>query len=350
MNTPDPTLLNSPSIFRKTVRFLERGLLLFGGSGSLGVLGLMFLTLGSDFRPAFELASHFSFHAFVFCVCLLIAQGLLYLIRRNSSTSGDRWRRRLIFLLIPTIYFSWVVAPWRLLPFASNKTADDAVKILIWNALLSNDSAADVKKLVEREKPDIVALIEVNPEMERDLEELKKEYPFWHSKAAWNSGGMTVLTRLPDTEFTVIYPGDHWMPAIELTHKPTGAEQPVRILTVHTVSPQPANGRRTIQRNKQLASISKWASEQTIPAMIVGDFNITPWSPSFWRLMRNGRLQDSSWYRGYLPSFPATAGMFGIPIDQALANDKIEFLTRRNLYESHSSDHCPVVVEFRVKK
>ena len=205
-------------------------------------------------------------------------------------------------------------------------------------------------KFVEREKPDIVALIEVNPELDRALDKLKEQYPAWDSKAAWNSGGMMVLSRLPKTSFEVLYPGNHWMPAIELSFQPSDDSPPFRVLTVHTVSPKPAAGNRTRERNQQLASISEWAKKQTSPAMIVGDFNVSPWSPSFGRLLRDGHLLDSSWYRGYLPSFPASYGKLGIPIDHALANDQIEFLSRRNLYEMHSSDHCPVLVEVRIKK
>jgi endonuclease/exonuclease/phosphatase (EEP) superfamily protein YafD len=350
MNTNAIETEKPPSVARRIVRFFERGLLLIAGSVGMGIWCIMFLTLASDLRPAFELASHFSYHALIGCFCLLAAQGFLYLIRRNSTTSSDRWRRRIVFALIPLIYFSWVVAPWRLLPLASDKNADDKIKILIWNVLLTNSQATEIVKFVEREKPDIVALIEVNPDLDHELDKLKVQYSASSSKPAWNSGGMVVMSRLPETSFDILYPGNHWMPAIELSHQPSGVSQPLRILTVHTVSPKPAEGYRTIQRNHQLASISEWASKQTSPAMIVGDFNVTPWSPSFRRLMDAGRLLDSSWYRGYLPSFPASLGMLGIPIDHVLGNNQIEFLSRRNLYETHNSDHCPVVVEVRVRK
>jgi endonuclease/exonuclease/phosphatase (EEP) superfamily protein YafD len=350
MNTNATDSLKSPSTTRWFLRFLERGLLLVAGSLGLGIWLVLFFSMGSDLLPVFELASHFSCHALIGCFCLLTSQGFFYLIRRNSATSRDRWRRRLIFVLIPLVYFVWVVAPWRLLPLASDKNVNDKIKILIWNVLLHNEDSTEIMKFVEREKPDIVALIEVNPKMDQELDKLKVQYPAWKSNAAWNSGGMVVLSRLPESSFTVLYPGNHWMPAIELSHQRSGESQPLRILTVHTVSPKPIEGNRTLDRNRQLDSIAEWANEQNNPAVIVGDFNVSPWSPSFSQLMKKARLIDSSWYRGYLPSFPASLGMFGIPIDHVLANDQVEFLSRRNLYETHNSDHCPVIVEVRPKK
>lgn len=316
----------------------------------LGVWCVMLLRLFSDVHPAFELATHASFHAFVGCLLLLGGLWILYYLRRHSLLSGDRWRRRLIFVLVPLIFFVWVVSPWRLLPLNSSKKADDSIKILMWNMLLVNQQPDDVFKLIEREKPDVVALIEVNPEVGRKLVQLKDKYPTQLSRADWSAGGIAMISRFPEAEFTSFNPGGYWMPAIEFSLRQEGWSEPLRILSVHTLSPKPTAGERTSVRDKQLASITEWGVKQTNnPAVLVGDFNITPWSPPFWRLLKAAKLKDSSWYFGYLPSFPAKLGRIGIPIDYALYNDHVEILSRRNLYEPHESDHCPVIVEVRVK-
>ncbi len=283
------------------------------GSIGLGIWGVMLLRLLSDRHPAFELATHASFHAFVGCLLLLVVLWILYLIRRHSALSGDRWRRRLIFVLLPLVFFIWVVSPWRLLPLNATKKSDESIKILTWNMLLVNERPDDVFALIEREKPDVVALIEVNPEVGRKLGKLKDKYPTQLSRADWSAGGIAMLSRFPDAEFTSFNPGDFWMPAIEFSLKREGWEAPLRILAVHTLSPKPTAGERTSVRDKQLASITEWGVKQNNPAMIVGDFNITPWSPPFWRLLNAAKLKDSSWYFGYLPSFPASSGGLVFP-------------------------------------
>jgi endonuclease/exonuclease/phosphatase (EEP) superfamily protein YafD len=345
----ETTSVDRPSFFRRLLRFLERGLLLVTGSIGLGIWGVMLIRMLSDIHPAFEMATHASFHAFLGCLLLLCFLWVLYLLRRRSSTSSDRWRRRLIFVVIPLVYFFWVVEPWALIPLQSTKKAEDSIRVFAWNMLLVNEKPDEVLKFIEREKPDIIALIEVNPMMDQRLQALADKYPTKYSRAAWNAGGMLVLSRFPEAKFTSIQPGGFWMPAIEMSLQREGWKAPFRMLTVHTLSPKPTAGERTLVRNSQLDTISKWGADQANPAMVVGDFNISPWSPPFWRLLEGAKMSDSSRGYGYLPSFPAALGRLGIPIDYALYNREVEILSRSTLYEPHKSDHCPLVVDFRVK-
>ncbi|MFN9916132.1 MAG: endonuclease/exonuclease/phosphatase family protein, partial [Pirellulaceae bacterium] len=127
-----------------------------------------------------------------------------------------------------------------------------------------------------------------------------------------NAGGMLVLSRFPGTTFRTLYPGDAWMPAIAACFHVAGPNQPLpqryAILGVHTFSPKLFQLGRTSQRDQQLKSLAEWSKARSEPAMIIGDLNITPWSPPFWRLLLTGQLRDSSWQQGYFPSWPAVLG------------------------------------------
>jgi endonuclease/exonuclease/phosphatase family metal-dependent hydrolase len=142
------------------------------------------------------------------------------------------------------------------------------------------------------------------------------------------------------------------MPAIELNikraSKEDGAKRDLSILGVHTFSPQLDDGTRILKRNQQLDGIAQWAieraSEKTSGSIVIGDFNITPWSPPFWKLLKDGRLSDSSWYRGYFPSWPAGLSMGAIQIDHALVSENVKILERRVLPDTGLSDHRPIVI------
>ena len=155
------------------------------------------------------------------------------------------------------------------------------------------------------------------------------------------------MSRLPNSSFRTIYPAEYWMPAIELEVQRAGGVGRLSLLGVHTVSPHAEDGKRTEFRNQQLKALANWASDRQSGAIIIGDLNVTAWSPPFWRLIEEGRLVDSSWYRGYFPSWPTMLQKLGIPIDHALVNDKIKVLDRRNIYGRSGSDHYPIVVSIQ---
>jgi endonuclease/exonuclease/phosphatase (EEP) superfamily protein YafD len=353
MTNPPGSSPESPSAIRGLLRFLERGVLLVAGSVGLGAWVLMAARWFSDFHPAFELATHTSFHVFVSCLGLLVAEAILYRFRRGSLNSGSRWRRRLVFTAVPLLFFTWIVEPWKLLPLTAPGKGTPSLKILAWNVLLINHETSEVVELIQREKPDLVALIEVSPVLGEHLKTLDEAYPYQLSKAAWHAGGMVLLSRIPETKFDLIYPGQSWMPAIAAQLSlvsEDGDTNRVNVLSVHTLSPKPVDGSRTAVRNKQLGSLAEWSNQQSSPNMIVGDLNISPWSPPFWKLLKEGNLKDSTNYRGYFSSWPAGLGRLGIPIDHALLSPQLEVIERRNLYFSDNSDHCPVIVTIGWKK
>src|SRR5690606_23755935 len=67
------------------------------------------------------------------------------------------------------------------------------------------------------------------------------------------------------------------IPAVEA--EVAWAGQTVRMLCVHAMPPH--NARAASWRDAQLNAAAEWARAQKGPAVIVGDFNATPWSYAF---------------------------------------------------------------------
>ncbi len=329
------------------LEFAERGLLLAIGSFAMVAWTLMLTRFFSNFHPFLELATHTSFHVFVGCLFVLLLEALFLLVRRRSINAGPRWRRRLAFTLIPFLFYGWVTTPWRMLPLKKAEQAAGSIKILSWNMLLVNRNYEEVLELVRREQPDIVLVIEMSPLTSKHLESLRDEYPHNLWLPAWDGCGIGMMSRIPNSSFRAIYPADYWMPAIELEVERASGAGRLSLLGVHTVSPHADDGKRTKLRDAQLEALGDWASERQNSSMIIGDFNITAWSPPFWKLLEEGRLKDSSWYRGYFASWPTMFQKLGITIDHALVNDKIKVLDRRNIYDRSHSDHYPIVISIQ---
>ncbi len=122
-----------------------------------------------------------------------------------------------------------------------------------------------------------------------------------------------VLSRVPVTDPQ--HPADprFGRSAVEFTL--TGAS-PIDIVAFGTDSPTtPARAR---ERDRALDAAARWSRAHGARRIVMGDFNATPWSPSFGRLLQHGQLRDSLDGFGIQPSWPESNVLIRIPIDHAL--------------------------------
>jgi endonuclease/exonuclease/phosphatase (EEP) superfamily protein YafD len=85
---------------------------------------------------------------------------------------------------------------------------------------------------------------------------------------------------------------------------------------------------------------------------MVGDFNLTPWSPRFRRLVDHGlvdesdRLVDAGLGFGVRPTWHVLPGFLGgLRIDQVLVNRHVRPLSHK-ITRAVGSDHRGVLVDF----
>ena len=286
-------------------------------------------TLISSFHPLLELASHCSLHALVGGVVLLP------LVR----WVGDRG----LFLVLGTClaYLVFVVQPWTLLPLQNNTLNDgeSSIKVLSWNVLVSNSSSDTIKSVIEDEDPDVVVLIEVRPGLIEDLGFDEAEYPTIVQQPSWGGEGIAVLSRVPGTKVDLVDFAFEYQPGIVTSLGIDGKQ--IKLVGLHTLSPVPLY--RAAVRDLQIQAVCKW-SERSEPLCICGDFNTTPWTRPFQRLLESG-FHDFRAYVGNCPSWPASLGSLGIPIDHVLTKGNCRVFNRKVIRKQVGSDHFPVAFE-----
>lgn len=146
---------------------------------------------------------------------------------------------------------------------------------------------------------------------------------------------LIALTRDVRAEATVHQPTDHPRDAlVEVSLELDG--EPVRLLATHPVSPLTAQ--RAAQRDQTLAWIAEWVGRQATPVIVMGDLNITPWSPEYRAFMDATGLVDSHRGHGLQPSYPVRLGPLGIPIDHLWHSPELTTVERR-LGPSFGSNH-----------
>jgi endonuclease/exonuclease/phosphatase (EEP) superfamily protein YafD len=77
---------------------------------------------------------------------------------------------------------------------------------------------------------------------------------------------------------------------------------------------------------------------------VMGDMNITPWSPVMRDFLEQNRLKDSALGHGIHPTWFSHSLMFGIPIDQILHGSGVVILDR-HVGPEIGSDHFPVTAD-----
>lgn len=222
--------------------------------------------------------------------------------------------------------------------------ASASLRVLAINVFARNRQYDRVIEYVRRERPDVLVLLEVTPEWESALQrQLKPEFAFSWSRATGARAGMSMMSRLPPLESREIDLGGTGDPSLLLTLQRADA----RITVLGTHLYWPLGPSTAAVRNRQLDGIARAARERHTPLAIVGDLNITPFSPHFARTLRDGGLSSCANGFGLPATWPARFPPLFIQIDHCLMSEGV---SARNFRVGPyvGSDHYPVSVELTV--
>lgn len=198
------------------------------------------------------------------------------------------------------------------LPFGESQQpqalpATGAIRAMSFNLNLANPDMPAVARQIEQAGPDLLLLIEVTPAQWQALAALRRTYPHGCGQPRNDPFGMALLSRLPLRDCSV----EGELPAIVARL----AERPLTLVGLHP--PPPLNAELAGIRHGQLRH---WGARLANRAEVVvlGDLNLTPWSPLYRDLLVTAGLRDARAGRGYFATWPAPLGAVGLPLDQAL--------------------------------
>lgn len=288
----------------------------------------------------FEMASHTQWHFAIGMICIVLLDLILRWWCRWRAPIASRILHAAI-LLVPTVYLSSVTEPWTALPvhqFYGIRQPTKPISIASWNVFIQNHEFETIQKTIESLDADIVLLIEVTPEHQKSLSRLSKSYRHVLWAPRTNTQGLAILSRIPGTKLREVVLGKSQMLALEAT-VPAGkfSDQPIRLLGVHTASPN-QHGRFRI-RDEQLQDVAKWVEQSASQTIVIGDLNITPWSPGFQDFLKRTGLVDTRRFRGFFATWPCGLGIAGIPIDHALVSQGLKIIDRECGFPTIDADH-----------
>lgn len=262
------------------------------------------------------------------------------------TVAMSRWRKTGYAILAVALVNLVVVLPLYIGAPADARADADTIRVMSFNLLSDNEQYSEVIDYIRTVDPDLVLLHEASRPWEVAIESAELEYQVVRARSDDLIFGTLVLVR--GQGITAVSHGfaSRAPRAVALDYTPHGWDMTLSVLGTHPLAP--TDQERADLRDAQLAFAGDWAGEQTGAFIVVGDFNATPWSWPFRRLMRSADVENSQKGFGLQPSYDTSSNLLlRIPIDHLIHSSALE-VTGRQLGPALGSDHFPLVVDLQV--
>lgn len=213
------------------------------------------------------------------------------------------------------------------------------LKVFFSNIYKNNHQFDRVLSQIEELKANFVAIVEFTPEHKIGLESLNKNYNYSYEHCREDGFGMAFYSQYP----------------FELVHQSRQFDIPFLIFRVqhsakafhlaifHPPPPLFADWARIFE--VQIQELTDLIHGKD--AIVVGDFNASPWCYHFQQFLKKTRLQDPREIFGINFSWMKHSPL-ALPIDHILASDTFQFADFQVL-PSNGSDHRSVLAEILIK-
>lgn len=307
------------------------------------------LALIGRFVVAVELYSHFQPPLLAACATLTVA-----------ALALRRWGPGLVSAAL-ALALGWSAGAYLWPPPSLRAEPGPQPIRLLWSNLRNWSTSSEALDVVlDDAQADIVMLTELSDRHIRAVERARARWPH--------------QTRFPQGSAFDLLLLSRWQPRDLRIHEPFGADLPifdtlicpgadlrgwaegcVAVIALHAVRPALPGGFIGVpptRRDAMLAVAATAARRRTAEGyrvVLMGDFNVTPWSASFRRVLDDSGLLDSATQPAERPRWPRPTWFsrwpgLGLPIDHILLSPDWRIHERR-LGPYFGSDHRPVVIE-----
>jgi len=213
-----------------------------------------------------------------------------------------------------------------------------AFRVITANVHVRNRNPEPLIELVRNDEPDVYAIVELTQRFADALSVLDDDYPYQVVVPDTGPFGIALYSRWPLHDSRVFEL--EGLPVIYAEILRDGA--PWHIIAAHLLPPMSAEMAQI--RGDQLDGLAEFVETVSGPVVLVGDLNISPYSPFFADFVLRAQLRSA--LQGFGPSYtwPAFAPVLGIPIDHVLVSNDVDiagYFRAPNI----GSDHFPLMVD-----
>lgn len=294
--------------------------------------GLAFASFIAQLFPVYwflDIFSHFKLQYVILSLFLLIFAFMLF-------------KNYLFPVMSAIILLGWntsFILPLYLQDADMKETSGETFSILAMNLLSSNTNYSDAIDLIREKDPDLVVLLELSIEWEKQMQFLNKEFPFRQLLAQQDNFGIGILSKIPMKSKITDF-GKGFPPSILSQLQLNG--QQISVLATHPVPP--VNQDKFDLRNRQLEAIAKLSKTHSGNLILAGDLNSSSYSRHFQKLLENGKLKDSRKGFGIASTWPSNFYILRTTLDHFLLKKELKIL-ERTVERSIGSDHLPIFLK-----
>ena len=192
---------------------------------------------------------------------------------------------------------------------------------------------------------DILFLLEVTEESIDPLQSVIRTYPYHYVNLNLGESGTgaVLMSKFPIVNSKVIKYSEHGNMLVKATLDINNNK--VMFYGVHL--PRPAYADEYSMRSEQALSLAEQIGVQSVPVILAGDLNSSPYTPIFKQLLKRSGLKDSREGFGWQPSWPTYFPLLWLPIDHIFVSTEIR-VHNRATGTYLGSDHYPVFAELSI--
>lgn len=315
----------------------------------LGGIGLILLGLGWTSAPWYRLWPFEVIGGLYWVwagVCLILTLVLLAL--RDRFT----WRWLIVIYLLALSFYGGTIGNAYIPRLRDLRSGGIPLTVITYNVNYRLWDTEQVTETVRSFPADLFGLVEPFREQAAALRERVHDlYPHYYRATG---GGLSLFSRYPIVEATT---EDLGTPHHSLFAIVEVKDQPIRVILTHPLAP--VSRKNFTDRNQLLEALALYCADQRLTTLLMGDFNVTPWSIYFQDLVRDSRLRNASLGHGLNPTWfyndsgrPLSGSehlkqLLKIPIDHILVSQTVSVDQIRTV-SAGISDHRPLVANLRV--
>lgn len=243
-----------------------------------------------------------------------------------------------------------LLAAWPFLSFSKYQAPQGGpcspgacLTVITANVFEQSGAMVKLNEIAERENADLIAINEPDRRLAPHAYDglfptyrhLRPDRATAQPQRAGNA--LVLLSRIPVAQAVRLAPDNTFQRDLVFADL-SDAWAGIRVVIAHTMIP--TSGAQIAARN-ELLRIAGTSALEAEGFLIMGDFNMTPWSRDF-RDVPGKRAGNPRLSRTWPTFFP----LMGIPIDHIMASENLELVDARVL-EPIGSDHYPILARYR---
>ena len=283
-------------------------------------------------RHAYAVAAVIAFFGRTFTFHIGLLLGFLAIL-----TAAAKLRRLALFTAVVSLL---CIAPavWSLRPRHVPLTTSPAIRLMSMNVKYEDINFTATLAQIREQNPDVIAVEDLT---EVAFDTLQKALAPWYPHRSMRGGALAIYSRLPfvdQPQATV----DHLHRQLRVVIEVNG--WPMAIYVVHTYSPRSVN--RIIRTREATADLLDDVQGETLPTVLIGDFNFTTESANGFAMKDAGFIDAfESIGRGRGSTWPVRptwlAWLPGVRIDHAYLSPSLVCSSFR-VGQYIGSDHLPI--------